>query len=387
MNNKIKLMRLSLAGSLLLAGLPLSSAYAATATATPSAPVNAVPISIKLTDASSVTVTTKEIKDSKTNLKVNLQIPVIQGLKDQPYADQVNDTIERNAMKDVDAWTKEADDAAAKAKAAGFDLRPFELTITYKVTKGKDAAGTEVLSLVVTSCTATGGTGMPRLSFYNIVNGEQASPFELSSLFGDNYKELINKQIAAQIAEQPDKYFKDAFKGISDTQGFYIDNNEAVIVFDKYSIAPGVSGTPEFRIALPQLSAQAPAAPASLNKSAVLVNGTSVALDDAPVFVNDKGITMIPLRLVSEALGYKLTWNGDTRSVELTQGAEWTSVQEGKDRYTFAKVAPFELGAAPLIQADKMYVPLDFVTKVLKADMKIDAQGMITISTKAAPQK
>lgn len=39
------------------------------------------------------------------------------------------------------------------------------------------------------------------------------------------------------------------FKGISENQNFYInDANQIVVVFDKYKIAPGSSGEPEFII-------------------------------------------------------------------------------------------------------------------------------------------
>lgn len=70
----------------------------------------------------------------------------------------------------------------------------------------------------------------------------------------------------------------------------------------------------------------------------VLVNGKEVA---GAGFMNAGAKqVMIPLRSVSEALGFELEWNQQDRSAELTQPGSpiWTLVQTGKDQYAVNKM-------------------------------------------------
>ena len=84
----------------------------------------------------------------------------------------------------------------------------------------------------------------------------------LRDMLGPDYKELANEAvragIAAQEAESPDNiYFHgeegvEGFTSIADDQRFYI--NEAgnpVLIFEKYEIAPGYMGQPEFEVPMP----------------------------------------------------------------------------------------------------------------------------------------
>lgn len=50
-----------------------------------------------------------------------------------------------------------------------------------------------------------------------------------------------------------------------------------------------------------------------INSKNAYVNGESVTLDSAPVISNDR--TLIPIRFVSEKLGYNVNWNGEKRYV------------------------------------------------------------------------
>lgn len=59
----------------------------------------------------------------------------------------------------------------------------------------------------------------------------------------------------------------------------------------------------------------------SFSVTDVLTNETlMVELDVAPMITD--GRTLVPVRAVSEALEKKVNWNGDTRTVSITDGAE-----------------------------------------------------------------
>ncbi len=53
------------------------------------------------------------------------------------------------------------------------------------------------------------------------------------------------------------------------------------------------------------------------------VDGTDVSLNTAPVIVN--GSTLVPLRFVSENLGYNVDWNDQTKTVSLSQTQQTTN--------------------------------------------------------------
>lgn len=112
----------------------------------------------------------------------------------------------------------------------------------------------------------------------------------------------------------------------------------------------------------------------------IVVNGKGLNFEDTKVFIRDDHFTMLPLKLVSEALGYHVVWNSENKTVELIKGAQWTSVKIGEDRYTFGRMAPFSLGTAPEIKNGRTYIPLEFVTEVLKASVLRDETGSISIS-------
>ncbi|MFD0681087.1 MULTISPECIES: DUF3298 domain-containing protein [unclassified Paenibacillus] len=320
-----------------------------------------------------VKITTKTVKEDSGNVTSNLNIPVFDGLKDISYQAQLNDIIERHAMDDLDILKKQAKADEAKATESGIKMRPYSLTILFEVKADGGDANSSMVSVKIITDTYTGGAhGIQRVDTYTFRDEPQASPVELKDLFGDNYKEHINEQIRQQIAQHPENFFKDSFNGISDTQSFYIEKGDAVIVFEPYEIAPYSTGIPEFRLALVKNSNVS--APARLT-----VGGTELSSVEASVYMSDNGTTLVPLRIIAERLGYTVKWNEEKQLVEINKGAQWTSLQAGKDSYIFNKMAPFPLGQAPVIKEDGlMYVPVDFFSMVLKAEVQSDS-GSVSI--------
>lgn len=98
---------------------------------------------------------------------------------------------------------------------------------------------------------------------------------------------------------------------------------------------------------------------------------------DAPsAYRNQEGTVMLPLRAIAEALGYEVTWQGETQSVMIGKGISLTI---GKDYYTYMKTTPIKLGTAPEIFESKTYVPLNFFREVLKMNNAYVFEGQIVI--------
>ncbi len=102
----------------------------------------------------------------------------------------------------------------------------------------------------------------------------------------------------------------------------------------------------------------APAA-AVQQQSSIVVNGK--VLNQFSYEVN--GCTLVPARAVSDALGFKITWNGDDQSADIVGDAMKMNVKVGDDSYMATSViaigatAPAQLGSAPILINDTLYVP------------------------------
>ncbi len=366
MKKSLKTFTLGMAAFAFLTGAQLS--YADTVQ---NQPITGVPISANISHNSTVTITTKDISTESPELHVKMGIPVVSGMRDTKYQGQLNDIIERHAMEDLEHAKAEAKKAAEKATSAGLAVRPYQLIVKAEVKANGGSLNEDRISFTVTTYLATGGTGSPRVDTYNVIDSSEAKLVKLEDLLGDNYKTIVNQEIEAQIAENADHYFKgeQGFKGISDTQSFYIEGNEVVIVFPKYSIAPGSTGTPEFRIAIGQDLIGEPVQP----------KHPAIVLTAEQVYKNESGTMMIPLRLVAEHQGFKVEWKEANRSVELSKAAQWTTVYEGKDSFFRNKMAPVSLGGAAMNNGGTLYVPVKFAIEILLADVVLGEQGTISI--------
>lgn len=89
---------------------------------------------------------------------------------------------------------------------------------------------------------------------------------------------------------------------------------------------------------------------------------------------------MIPLRAVTEKLGFALTWNQENLSVDLIKGPLFTTVKTGEDVYTINKMLT-TLGAAPELVDNKLYVPASFASKILHGSVVTEGNSVsITLS-------
>lgn len=96
---------------------------------------------------------------------------------------------------------------------------------------------------------------------------------------------------------------------------------------------------------------------------------------------------MLPLREIAEALGYEIKWNAKERSAELTKPNTpvWSLVQTGKDAYNENKML-VKLGAAPVNNLGKLYVPAKFFGEVLHHGVAVDG-ARVSITSEAEEVK
>lgn len=128
-----------------------------------------------------------------------------------------------------------------EARANANWLRPA--AFSYTVTGDED-----YLSLVVRAELNAGNTSSQKLSTI-VLNRDQPAIRTLRDLLGDNAYAMATQSVQAQIAKDPAQYFPESSADaiVDSNTAFYInDKSEIVVVFDKYSIAAGYVGAPEF---------------------------------------------------------------------------------------------------------------------------------------------
>ncbi len=109
------------------------------------------------------------------------------------------------------------------------------------------------------------------------------------------------------------------------------------------------------------------------------INVNGEYIKNAHVYVSEDRV-MIPLRQVFERLGFKVNWNDKTKMIALEKMPVYITLFAGADGYTFAKTAPLKLGKAPEIINGVTYVPVEIMSEILKAELKVQTNGAISIS-------
>ncbi|KAA8787245.1 DUF4163 domain-containing protein [Paenibacillus amylolyticus] len=348
-----------LAGILMVSASGLSSAHAQVQSASGNGQITAPVLATKM-------VTSKKLHSSEKWLKADVTIPVFQGLADTKYQDQLNDIIESHASKDLAKWEKAAAEAATSAKKNGYTMHPYQLLIQYELTS--DGSDNGLVSLKIT----TEGTRMNNpetlVDTYNFTNEAEAKRVTLEDLFGSKYPSILDAHIKSAIAADQELYFKgeDGFQGVHPGQSFYVKDGHAYIVFQKYSIAPGSTGTPEFAVKLPDQKD--------------VHRAVQAIIPSSKHYIGKDGKLMVPLASVLRQMNFDVTWNGKSKTADITKGALWSSISLNKDSYFLGKNAPRKLGAVPEMKNGYVYVPLEFLSDILNLKVIQDKQGQITIS-------
>lgn len=196
--------------------------------------------------------TFKDYEVQSDLINEDIKIPAVEGLGDEEFEKKINDEIYNKMTTHI----SEAEQRAAEYKEAFIatggteeDYRPIDVVVDYKLYHADE----NFLSFAVYQ-TETLASAYFEMYYYNI-NLKTNETITLESIFGKNYKDIINEEISKQIEERkqnPDNsYFEgdQGFTSISDEQNFFLnENGKVVIVFNKYEIAPGCMGIQEFII-------------------------------------------------------------------------------------------------------------------------------------------
>lgn len=128
----------------------------------------------------------------------------------------------------------------------------------------------------------------------------------------------------------------------------------------------------------PQIATKMIDAPASSVEApyTITVNHQAIL---APTPFEKDGLLMLPLRAITEKLGFSVEWQGETHTIILTKGPLYITMNALEDGYTFSKTAPMLLGTAPVLDNGVTYVPDTFITQILGGAYKIAENNVVEV--------
>ncbi|MDR0268483.1 stalk domain-containing protein [Paenibacillus sp.] len=110
---------------------------------------------------------------------------------------------------------------------------------------------------------------------------------------------------------------------------------------------------------------------ASGTPAGVILNGVQYPLEQMPATI-DKGITWVPLRFVSEKIGAKLNWDPQTQKIEILKGENRISLTVGSTT-ALVNGESVQLSSPVMQQEGITMVPLRFVSEQLSAEVQWDS--------------
>lgn len=189
-----------------------------------------------------------EMSDDEKTIQAN--IPQVDG--NTGYTKEVNDIIQQTIAEYEQRASQEIAEYKEAFLATGgteeeFAAKNIVVDVNYEVKSETE----DTVSFVLTGY-QTWNSGDYVQEYYNI-NLKENKKVTLKDILGDGYIDMANDQIKAEIAKDSSGLYFDeemgGFTSISDDTNFYINQEgNPVIVFQKYEIAAGAAGSPEFEI-------------------------------------------------------------------------------------------------------------------------------------------
>ena len=109
----------------------------------------------------------------------------------------------------------------------------------------------------------------------------------------------------------------------------------------------------------------------TINETEMIIFGETVKNDVAPIIVNER--TMLPIRVVAEALGATVGWDDEHDKVTVTKGDTVIEIFIGS-AVAFVNGDSVDLDAPAFIENSRTYLPVRFVSENLDATVLWDAE-------------
>lgn len=145
-------------------------------------------------------------------------------------------------------------------------------------------------------------------------------------------------------------------KPTSDELEVVLSNRKLIVLYDFTTKSIPAQTTPYKIIVLSQQEKS--------SNSDIIVNDIEIVAP--PVYINENGVVMVPIRAISEVLGYEIIWNNEQRSI--TVGKD-ISLSIGDYNYIISEGNSVVLETSPIINEGSTYVPLSFFKDIVEINI------------------
>lgn len=190
----------------------------------------------------------KEVPEE--NLLINLEIPVLNGLKNEVVQNIINRTLfdySEHIQNEIESWARKN----YESLPTGMAPSPHILDLWYTIHTFNQAT----LSLSITYYRYTGGAHGITITQAYTFRLSDGKLYSLPDLFppGFDYITKINHEIYARNKEfvgefSGFRYIVDTFDSITPETKFYVENDTLVLFFNPYEIAAFALGYLEFHV-------------------------------------------------------------------------------------------------------------------------------------------
>ena len=122
-----------------------------------------------------------------------------------------------------------------------------------------------------------------------------------------------------------------------------------------------------------------PSKPASIKDIGILIDNKWFVTDVEPVIINDR--TMLPMRAIFEEYGATLDWNDSSKTAIATLGNTTVSVAIG-GKIAYVNNQPVELDSPAVIVNSRTLVPVRFISEALGFKVDWDGENRVVIITR-----
>jgi peptidoglycan DL-endopeptidase LytE len=123
----------------------------------------------------------------------------------------------------------------------------------------------------------------------------------------------------------------------------------------------------------PSVYASTSSIPAKTEAVSIFVDDKQVQFPDAAPFIDPNDRTQVPVRFVSQELGYQVNWNmeGSNVHVTLKNGSDTIDLHTNDD-VVYRNGQAVQMDTKPMLYANRTYVPLRFVAEALNSKVEWD---------------
>jgi hypothetical protein len=271
------------------------------------------------------------------------ELPVISGLTDQTFETGLNNGIIAVATEKIKSAKKES------ARGVSFSYESYK--------------SGNIISVVIFTQTTIASTKTEVDAFNFDVSLNKM--ININDVLGINAVPLANSFIIDTIKQDTEKYNVD-FGGIYDTQNFYVENGNCVLVFDKYELASGYEGV--VRLTIPIKN----------------IKNMTLEKNEYIVWQDYYKLKMIPLRKAGEELGYTVGWDAAAQGVTITKGKYEVKLYIDQNIYQVG-TGTRTLESPPSLIDGVTYVPITFFEIILGTAYTVDENERVTFSIYSNP--